>query len=70
MGNPPVALHYPIIIRLEPVEGEPIYGEEMFVARCEYFCPASTILARQVTRPHFFGCFVRLAPNSKRVIKA
>ena len=29
--------HYPITIRLEPVEGEPINGEEMFVARCEHF---------------------------------
>ena len=29
--------HYPITIRLEPVEGEPINGDEMFVARCEHF---------------------------------
>jgi hypothetical protein len=29
--------HYPITIRLEPIEGEPINGEEMFVARCEDF---------------------------------
>ena len=29
--------HYPITIRLEPVEGEPLNGEEMFVARCEHF---------------------------------
>ena len=29
--------HYPITLRLEPVEGEPINGEEMFVARCEHF---------------------------------
>ncbi len=34
MDNP---CHYPITIRLEPVEGEPINGEEMFVARCEHF---------------------------------
>lgn len=34
MDNP---YHYPITIRLEPVEGEPINGEEMFVARCEHF---------------------------------
>lgn len=30
-------LYYPITIRLEPVEGEPIHGEEMFVARCADF---------------------------------
>ena len=35
MDNP---YHYPITIRLERVEGEPINGDEMFVARCEY-CP-------------------------------
>jgi len=29
--------HYPITIHLEPVEGEPIYGDEMFVARCGQF---------------------------------
>lgn len=29
--------HSPITIRLEPVEGEPIHGDEMFVARCEEF---------------------------------
>jgi len=29
--------HYPITIRLEPVDGEPINGEEMFIARCEHF---------------------------------
>ncbi|MFT5448246.1 MAG: hypothetical protein ACI9DC_003428 [Gammaproteobacteria bacterium] len=29
--------HHPITIRLEPVEGEPINGDEMFVARCEHF---------------------------------
>ena len=34
MDNP---YHYPITIRLEPVEGEPIHGDEMFVARSEYF---------------------------------
>ena len=34
MDNP---YHYPITIRLEPVDGEPIYGDEMFVARCEHF---------------------------------
>ena len=28
---------YPITIRLESVEGEPIHGEEMFVASCEHF---------------------------------
>ena len=28
---------YPITIRLEPVKGEPIHGDEMFVARCEHF---------------------------------
>jgi len=28
---------YPITIRLEPTEGEPIHGEEMFVARWEHF---------------------------------
>ena len=28
---------YPITIRLEPVEGEPINGDEMFVARCGHF---------------------------------
>lgn len=34
MGNP---YHYPISIRLESIEGEPIHGDEMFVARCEHF---------------------------------
>ena len=29
--------HYPITIRLEPVKGKPINGDEMFVARCEHF---------------------------------
>ena len=28
---------FPHAIRLEPVEGEPTNGEEMFVARCEHF---------------------------------
>ena len=34
MDNP---YNYPITIRLEPVEGEPINGDEMFVARSEHF---------------------------------
>jgi len=29
--------YYPITIRREPVEGKPINGDEMFVARCEHF---------------------------------
>jgi hypothetical protein len=38
--------HYPITIRLESVAGEPINGEEMFVARYEQF-PELAIIARQ-----------------------
>jgi hypothetical protein len=34
MDNP---YHYPITIRLKSIEGEPIHGEKMFVARCEHF---------------------------------
>ena len=33
MDNP---YHYPITIRLESVESEPINSDEMFVARCEH----------------------------------
>ena len=34
VGNP-VTTRF--TIRLEPVEGEPIHGDEMFAARCEDF---------------------------------
>ena len=33
---------YPITICLEPVEGEPINGDEMFVARYDYFPELAT----------------------------
>ena len=34
MDNPN---YYPVTIRLEAVEGEPFNGDELFVARCQYF---------------------------------
>ena len=42
---------YPITIRLEPVEGEPIHGDEMFVARCEQF-PELAIAEGSPQRAH------------------